>query len=278
MKFMISFKDVVNAIEKAIEENPEMTISTLVILALGYIGYKHITRSDSVAITGGEPQCKICSYVQGEPLEGLKKSSEFSGNESEDEYREAVTVCVDDIPYVEEKTVYNCWSWAISPISHVVTLCNPPGIPNNHNYTIEQMRTATCIYLDAMKRSKKIENYLETFTKEDVISFIRYRDIITDKKLILGLRVSGGIISKGFDYHYIRWYKNQWTAKCGGSGIVVKNVGPCTNTIEPETMWAATLINQEPGRVRLLRDDSKEVVFKNSIYVAPTVYYLIVLP
>ncbi len=280
MYFEISFKDIVNAIKKVIEDHPGATIATIASIVAGYLVYRAL-QPEPIPITGGKPKHQAHDFKQDGPLEGIEKSNEFSNNESEDEYREAVTDRADVIPQSDKETLYNCWSWAINPISHMIAECNPPGIPDNHSYTIEQMKTATCKYLNAMKECKKINNYSETSKEEDIINFIERTDIVTDKKLILGLRVIGGvsnIIPDGYDYHYIRWYLGQWTAKCGVSGIVVKNVGPYTSKIEPETMWAATLINEDPGRVRLLRVGDKNAVLKDPIYKDPTVYYLIDLP
>ena len=50
----------------------------------------------------------------------------------------------------------------------------------------------------------------------------------------------------------MRWYFGQWSAKCGYQGILVKNAGDKTYSIEPETMWAATRQRpNEPGNVYL---------------------------
>ena len=299
MNFTISFQDLINAIKKAIEEHPGITVAAATSMVVGvyfaaspvaaataslgvggYLVYR--AAQPKMESTGGCPKTNIREYKQLDPLEGIDKTPEYTKRLSEDNLREAVTVNLDSIPTSDKGTIYNCWSWAINPISGLLTSCNPPNINDGQEYTIDQMKTATVKYLNAMKKQTKLIGYSEAKTDEEVKKFIAEAGDKNRNKLVIGLRVSEDLSCFNplhkWDYHYIRWYLGQWSAKGGESGIVVKNFGPSTTDIEPETMWFATLINQEEERVRLARSDrGKGEVLKNPIYKGPTTYYLITI-
>ncbi len=149
------------------------------------------------------------------------------------------------------------------------------------------MKNATNNYLTSMKTQKRILNYIETTNQEEVNKFISNRELEMGKKLIIGLRIF--LKPSGCDYHYIRWYDGQWSAKSGESGpIVVNSDSDSAMNVEPETMWAATLFRKdktgkrENGSVYMRRPLDHNIpgydgqVHKEAIYgPPPTVYYLI---
>ena len=169
MNFTISFQDLINAIKKAIEEHPGITVTAATSMVVGvyfaaspvaaaaaslgvggYLVYR--AAQPKMESTGGRPKTNIREYKQLDPLEEIDKTPEYTKRLSEDNLREAVTVNLDSIPKSDKETIYNCWSWAINPISGLLTSCNPPNIKDCQEYTIDQMKTATVKYLDAMKK------------------------------------------------------------------------------------------------------------------------------
>ncbi len=293
MNFTISFEDLINAIKKAIEEHPGITVAAATSMVVGayfaaspvaaaaaglgvggYLVYR--ATQPKIELTGSHPNTPIppSHYEQIAPLPAIPKDDNYRNNDSEDEHREAVTSGAHNIPASTETNLYNCWSWAINPINHLLTLSNP--VPNlTYPYDINKMKNATRDYLNSMHLE-----YLCTQEQPIVREFIREAGNENESKLIIGLRVIGDCdyLQDGCDYHYIRWYRGQWSAKCGTSGIVVKDLGPHGDVLEPETMWAGTLTDQEKGRVRLPRSNKGAGnVLRNSIYQGPTTYYLITI-
>lgn len=212
MNFTISFEDITDAIKRVVGEHPKITVAVatgMVVSAYfaglpltaaatieglcvgGYLAYR-ATRP-RIEPTGGRPKTNVREYEQHDPLNGIQKSSEYARRPSEDKKREAVTFYLDSIPQSDKETIYNCWSWAINPISGLLTSCNPPNIKDGQEYTIDQMKNATVKYLDAMKTQHKLIEYSEAKTDEEVKSFIAEAGHESKNKLVIGLRISGDL-------------------------------------------------------------------------------------
>ena len=275
---MKSFKDLIDDIDKMIHKPIVGVLTTTTVgFAVGYF-VCHSSCLDCIRDTGSKPESGVVEYRQEGALKGIKKKRSYERDESEDSFREAVTQSLGDIPMSTESILYNCWSWAINPINGVLADCQPiDGIRTP--LSIDMMRKATKKYLSAMKKRKKIMKYFETQNQETVLEFMQQKSIRDESKLIIGLRViwDSPYFDNGSDYHYIRWYFGQWSAKCGCKGILVKSAGYRTYGIEPETMWAATRQRpNEPGSVYLRWEEDNQI-HREAIYKGPTIYYLITL-
>ena len=275
---MNSFKDLIDDIDKMVRKPIVGVLTTTTVgFTIGYFVYQ-LSRLDYVHDTGSIPRKDIVEYRQRRALKGIKRKRSYKRNVSEDSSRQVVTQGFSGIPRSIESESYNCWSWAINPINGVLTSCDPfDGILTP--LSIDVMRKATKEYLSAMKKRKKIMKYFETQDQGTVLEFMQQKSIRRESKLIIGLRVMWDTpyFDNGSDYHYIRWYFGQWSAKCGCKGILVKSAGHETYSIEPETMWAATRQRpNEPGSVYLRWKEDNQI-HREVIYKGPTIYYLITL-
>ena len=273
-------QDVIDGVDKVIMQHPSVIITTVaLIIAVGCFRY-YLLYSGPMRNTGSRLSLeqKVIYYKQEVPLEGIPKESQYRNDESEDGSREAVTSDAFAIPWTECVNLYNCWSWAINPINGLLADCQPiDGI--RAPLSIDVMRKATIKCLNVMRRISNIKGYSETQNHEEVKGFMSRDDIQDKHKLIIGHRVikDAPPFLDGSDYHYIRWYFGQWSAKCGYQGILVKSAGYGTYNIEPETMWAATRQRpNEPGSVYLRWKEDNQV-HREAIYKGPTTYYLITL-
>lgn len=271
------FQDLIN---KVIMEHPSVTMTAVAFIVVVECLRYYLLHSGPIRNTGSRPSllAKVLKYKQEGPLKGIYKESWYILRGSEDGSREAVTKNEFAIPGTEETNNYNCWPWAINPINGVLTLSHPSdevGQPVN----IDMMTNATREYLNVMKKRSRIKEYLETQDHEEVKEFMRRDDIQEKYKLIMGLRViwDAPPFPDGYDYHYIRWYFGQWTAKCGHTGVLVKSVDDETYDIETEATWVATMRrSNEPGSV-YLRWDTDKKIHREVIHKGPTIYYLIII-
>lgn len=296
MYFEISFKDIVNAIKKVIEDHPGATIATIASIVAGYLvylcyqkatDYPHAFNVPELEDETGVPTVNKppINHKQKRRLRIYPKPGWSTTPASEDGERFVASMKPNDIPLeieaednVEQRqsVPFNCWSWAINPISGKLNYSLPAGIDSTRGrYDIRTLKEATNMYLKRMLTQNLILNYKEVVgNNKSVLDFMKNESLALNQRLVIGLRV--GIYDA--DFHYIRWYLGEWSAKVGTTlGVVKDKTTSATFSFEPDSMWAASVKPSEPTRVQFPRKADGSIQ-QESVYASPTVYYLVTLP
>ncbi len=227
----------------------------------------------------------IVEYAQTSPLVPISKGLEGSPPSSEDDEQAYVTKLSWMLPSQPEsdatRTYYNCWLWALNPLTSKFELTDTEGFPKmGTNVSVSELAEIVKRKIIAKHTCKSCTIHSESELLSEILPNLgKYEPCY-----IIAMRVSG---ADSGDYHFARYLYGQWSHKVGWEGRVQVSI-KTTNGLPPEGFWEHRTVDREnrnagagpiknPNRIVIPRDATTTKLLHIVKYPSPSMYVLVQL-
>lgn len=206
-----------------------------------------------------------------------------NGPDNSDDETHDVIAKANENPYIGQPVVgnYNCFSWAVSPVTGILGVFNPPGIDNRVQFTVDQLQRATITFL----RKRGCKGITASNNLKSLMNSCACSRACGYNTLIIAMRVSDTKYDKDNnqynDYHFVKYWNGIWSHKPGPNGKLFKVNCPNDGTL-PDTVWRGHAIyshaDPDGTRASFERVSKYGQVNVNPLYKKPTKYVKVNVP